>query len=40
MLDARTRNILWWLCLVVAPLALLIIELFHPAGFTRDPGAY
>lgn len=34
------RLILWWCCLFVAPLALLGIELFHPAGFTHDPGAY
>lgn len=34
------KNVLWWACLGVAPLVLLVIELFHPAGFTRDPGAY
>jgi len=31
---------LWWLCLVVAPLVLVGIELFHPANFTIDPGMY
>ena len=30
---------LWWLCLVGAPIVLLTIELFHPAGFTWTPGA-
>jgi hypothetical protein len=34
------KNVLWWVCLGVAPLILLVIELLHPAGFTRDPGAY
>ncbi len=34
------KNVLWWICLGVAPLVLVIIALFHPAGFTRDPGAY
>lgn len=33
-------SILWWSCLVVAPLLLVAIELFHPAGFTQDPGMY
>ena len=31
---------LWWVCLFIAPLVLVIIELFHPAGFTQDPGMY
>ena len=37
---------LWWLCLVAAPIVLVTIELFHPAGFTRTdahpnaPGMY
>ena len=26
---------LWWVCLVVAPVVLICIELFHPANFTR-----
>lgn len=34
------KNVLWWVCLGVAPLVLFGIELFHPAGFTHDPGAY
>ncbi len=33
-------TILWWLCLVIAPIVLLGIELFHPARFTADPGMY
>ena len=40
MFNRTARNVLWWICLFVAPLVLLTIELFHPAGFTRDPGAY
>lgn len=40
MLDDAVRKALWWLCLLVAPLVLIAIELFHPAGFTRDPGMY
>lgn len=31
---------LWWLCLLVAPLVLIGLELFHPAGFTAHPGMY
>ena len=37
---------LWWVCLVVAPVVLICIELFHPANFTRTatsphaPGMY
>lgn len=31
---------LWWLCLVVAPLVLITIELYHPAGFTASPGMW
>jgi len=34
------KRILWWLCLFAAPLVLVILELFHPAGFTKDPGMY
>jgi hypothetical protein len=34
------QKILWWLCLLVAPLVLFTIELFHPAGFTAKPGMY
>lgn len=33
-------RVLWWLCLFVAPLVLVGIELFHPAGFTREPGMW
>ncbi len=40
MSKGTLTNILWWLCLFVAPLVLLAIELFHPAGFTDDPGMY
>jgi hypothetical protein len=31
---------LFLLCLVVAPAGLLGVELFHPAGFTAQPGMY
>lgn len=40
MSNEGVRKALWWLCLLVAPLVLVIIELFHPAGFTQDPGMY
>jgi hypothetical protein len=39
MHNALTK-ILWWLCLLVAPLVLAVIELFHPANFTNTPGMY
>src|SRR5262249_6073379 len=41
--DSRTsvvRQGLWWICLFVAPAVLVSIELFHPSGFTRDPGMF
>lgn len=31
---------LWILCILVAPLILVLIELFHPAGFTKTPGMF
>jgi hypothetical protein len=37
MSNQSVKNVLWWICLVVAPAVLLTIELFHPAGFTNDP---
>lgn len=40
MSHERLNQALWWLCLVIAPLVLLTIELFHPAGFTKDPGMW
>lgn len=40
MSNRAMKSGLWWLCLLVAPLVLLGIELFHPAGFTRHPGMY
>jgi hypothetical protein len=40
MSNRAVRQALWWLCLFVAPLVLLAIELFHPAGFTQEPGMY
>jgi hypothetical protein len=33
-------NVMWWLCLIVAPTILIGLELFHPANFTADPGMY
>ncbi|MFL6197356.1 MAG: hypothetical protein ACJ75H_24430 [Thermoanaerobaculia bacterium] len=40
MSDKTARTVLWWLCLLVAPAVLVTIELFHPAGFTQEPGMY
>ncbi|MGH9363598.1 MAG: hypothetical protein ACRD2T_16940 [Thermoanaerobaculia bacterium] len=40
MSEGTGKSVLWWLCLVVSPLVLLAIELFHPAGFTTDPGMF
>jgi hypothetical protein len=33
-------RVLWWVCLLVAPLILVVLELFHPAHFTGTPGMY
>lgn len=40
MSDDTVKKGLWWVCLLVAPTVLIAIELFHPAGFTHDPGMY
>jgi hypothetical protein len=40
MSHATLKKLLWWLCLLVAPLVLVVLELFHPAGFTISPGMY
>jgi hypothetical protein len=40
MSDHSIKSILWWICLVAAPAMLIGIELFHPAGFTAEPGMY
>lgn len=40
MSDATIRSVLWAICLLLAPLGLIAIELFHPAGFTAHPGMY
>lgn len=40
MSNEAMRKVLWWVCLFLAPLVLVTIELFHPAGFTINPGAY
>lgn len=37
MSNRTVWKCLWWLCLVAAPIVLVIIELFHPAGFTKNP---
>jgi len=34
-MNARIWRALWWVCLVVAPVVLVTIELFHPANFTK-----
>jgi hypothetical protein len=38
--DRRMKRVLWWICLLAAPLVLITIELFHPANFTASPGMY
>ena len=40
MSNDAVKKVLWWLCLLVAPSVLIAIELFHPAGFTQNPGMY
>lgn len=40
MTHDALKRVLWWLCLLVAPGVLIAIELFHPAGFTQNPGMY
>ena len=40
MSHERLNQALWWLCLFVAPVVLLTMELFHPMGFTKDPGMW
>jgi len=40
MSNDAIRKVLWWVCLLIAPLVLVIIELFHPANFTQHPGMY
>jgi hypothetical protein len=40
MARSSSKPVLWWVCLVAAPTVLIVIELFHPAGFTHDPGMY
>jgi hypothetical protein len=40
MSNDTPKKVLWWLCLLVAPSVLFAIELFHPAGFTQNPGMY
>ncbi|MGA9865118.1 MAG: hypothetical protein WBQ75_01610 [Acetobacteraceae bacterium] len=38
--DTMIRRALLVLCLLIAPLGLIAIELFHPANFTTHPGMY
>jgi hypothetical protein len=38
MSNEKIWKALWWICLVAAPVVLICIELFHPAGFTFAPG--
>jgi hypothetical protein len=40
MSNEAMHKVLWWVCLFLAPLVLVTIELFHPAGFTASPGAW
>ena len=39
-MDVAIRGGLWWLCLVIGPLVLAGMELFHPSGFTNTVGMY
>src|ERR1700738_3315077 len=38
--DRRMKQVLWGVCLLLAPLVPITIELFHPANFTASPGMY
>lgn len=38
--DRAVKQVLWWICLLVAPAVLISVELFHPANFTAHPGMY
>src|ERR1700684_4186113 len=40
MRHVTLQKILWWVCLLLAPLVLVVLELFHPAGFTTSRGMY
>lgn len=40
MLNRKMKIVFWWICLIVAPIILATIELFHPAGFTENPGMF
>jgi hypothetical protein len=40
MRHVTLQKVLWWLCLLAAPLVLVVLELFHQAGFTSSPGMY
>lgn len=40
MKHETLQRALWWVCLLIAPLILAAIELFHPANFTQQPGMY
>ncbi len=40
MTNQVAKTILFWLGLVVAPVVLVGMELFHPANFTKDPGMF
>jgi hypothetical protein len=40
MSNEAVKNVLWWVCLLLAPAVLCTLELFHPAGFTQAPGMY
>ncbi|GGF62025.1 hypothetical protein GCM10007301_22200 [Azorhizobium oxalatiphilum] len=40
MTNILAKRILFWLGLVIAPVVLVAIELFHPANFTQEPGMF
>jgi len=40
MSNDAAKKVLWWFCFLVAPIILITVELFHPAGFTQHPGMY
>jgi hypothetical protein len=40
MRHVTLQKILWRLCLLAAPLVLVVLGLFHPTGFITTPGMY
>src|SRR4051812_24066288 len=40
MSNDQIRKLMWWVCLIAAPVVLIGLELFHPAHFTAAPGMF